>query len=264
LNTSTSFGLPQSVITTFAGVSAVDGAFANTQFIESPHGVTPDGRGGFYFAAGRSRVYRVTSDGRLTLVAGRGTPGFSGDGGPATSAQLHDPLSVAVDGDGTLYIADSTNRIRKVTPAGTISTVAGVGPPSNFQLDYPSGVAFDGHDNLLVASLGQMGTLKFPSSGSPSILANTTAPTSLAVDAAGDVFLTDASPWLREWSEENVRKLTPEGNLTSLGNDWYFFDYDEEAPAGEFCVAGIAVDKDGTCSSPRQSAKLFGESRPPA
>ena len=65
----------------------------------------------------------------ITTVAGNGTPGFSGDNGPATSAQLNDPYGVAVDSAGNLYIADTdNNRIRKVSN-GVITTVAGNGTP---------------------------------------------------------------------------------------------------------------------------------------
>jgi len=86
--------------------------------------------------------------------------GYSGDGGPATSAQLRGPAGVAVDALGNLYIVDSSNfRIRKVTPGGTITTVAGDGkygsggdggPATSAQLD-PYGVAVDGAGNLYIA-----------------------------------------------------------------------------------------------------------------
>jgi sugar lactone lactonase YvrE len=197
---------------------------------------------------GDNVVREVTSDGIIHTVAGNGMAGFGGDGGPATAAQLSGPLDIAVDGNGGFYIADSANyRIRRVTSAGTISTVAGTGPPSSFQfIDYPSGVALDGNDNLFVASLGQQGVLKFTPSGIPAIEATSTAPASLAIDTAGDVYLIDASPYFVDWSYEGIRKLTPDGNLTSVGDEfWYFFDYDGFAPAGEFCVAGISVDQDG-------------------
>jgi hypothetical protein len=66
--------------------------------------------------ASNYRVYRVTADSRISLAAGNGTLGYSGDGGPATSAQLNNPYGVAVDSAGNLFIADSRNkRIRKVT-----------------------------------------------------------------------------------------------------------------------------------------------------
>src|SRR5262249_10640420 len=74
------------------------------------------------------RVRKVSADGIITTAAGDGTRGFSGDGGPATNAQLGADSGVAVDSAGNLYIADILNlRIRKVSPAGVIATVAGNG-----------------------------------------------------------------------------------------------------------------------------------------
>src|SRR5262245_12176495 len=96
-------GLAQSTftgtITTYAGPSLpVDGAQAVGQPIDSPNGVVPDANGGVYVVShGQSRVYYVAPDGILTLVAGTGSPGFSGDGGPATSAQLNGPTGAALD-----------------------------------------------------------------------------------------------------------------------------------------------------------------------
>ncbi len=90
----------------------------------------------------------------ITTVAGTGVAGYSGDGGPATSAQMSYPTGLAVDGSGNLYIADYRNhRIRKVSPSGIITTVAGTGivgfsgdggPATSAQLYYPYGVAVDG------------------------------------------------------------------------------------------------------------------------
>jgi DNA-binding beta-propeller fold protein YncE len=107
----------------------VNGALATTQDIDGSTSVAPDGNGGFYIASpNQNRVYRVAADGRLSFVAGNGIRGFSGDGGPATSAQLDGPIGVAVDSEGNLFIVDTGNSgIRKVTPDGIISTVAGNG-----------------------------------------------------------------------------------------------------------------------------------------
>src|SRR5438876_2698417 len=74
------------------------------------------------------RIRKVSSDGIITTVAGNGTDGFSGDGGPAINARLRSPFGVAVDTAGNLFIADTYNsRIRKVSSSGIITTVAGNG-----------------------------------------------------------------------------------------------------------------------------------------
>ena len=91
-----------------------------------PQKVSSDGSGGFYILD-ISNVYHVR-DGQIQVIAGNGTTGYSGDGGPAASAQLYNPGGVTVDAAGNIYIADTgNNRIRKVTRAGIITTVAGGG-----------------------------------------------------------------------------------------------------------------------------------------
>jgi sugar lactone lactonase YvrE len=107
-----------------------------------------------------NRVRRVDTSGIITTVAGNGTGGFSGDGGPAAMAELHNPYGIAVDNSGVLYIADTlNNRIRKVVN-GTITTVAGNGAPSysgdgglatGAGLNNPTGVAVDNLGNLYIA-----------------------------------------------------------------------------------------------------------------
>ncbi len=102
-------------------------------------------------------------DGRstITTVAGNGTPGFSGDGGRATSAELNSPFGVAFDNTGNLYISDTNNhRIRKMDTRGIITTVVGngapgisgdSGPATEAQLYEPTGVAVDSASNLYIA-----------------------------------------------------------------------------------------------------------------
>ncbi|WP_313954625.1 hypothetical protein, partial [Frankia sp. EI5c] len=73
---------------------------------------------------GNNRIRKVDADGTITTIAGTGTAGYSGDGGPATAAELNEPSAVALSSDGALYIADSGNsRVRRIDTAGTISTV---------------------------------------------------------------------------------------------------------------------------------------------
>ena len=141
------------------GMSGDNGPAASAQ-LNRPEGVAVDSAGNLYIAdLYNSRVRRV-SNGVITTVAGNGTGGFSGDGGPATTARLYSPLGLAVDSAGNLYVADTDNqRIRKVSN-GAISTVAGNGTygfsgdnglAPSAQLDYPTGVAVDSAGNVYIA-----------------------------------------------------------------------------------------------------------------
>jgi DNA-binding beta-propeller fold protein YncE len=122
-----------------------------------------DAEGNVYFAdSGNHRVRKIDRDGIITTVAGNGSPGFSGDGGAATDAQLNNPVDVEVAADGSLYIADTYNScVRVVDPQGDIHTVAGVCGSSGFNgdggdaiealLDRPFGIELDGEGHLYVA-----------------------------------------------------------------------------------------------------------------
>src|SRR5712691_12710491 len=101
-----STGLGQSpMITTYAGPSfPVNGSRALTQTIGVPQAVSADGAGGFYISSNHNRIYRVTSDGTLTVIAGNGLVGFSGDNGPATSAQFSYIQGIAADSAGNVFI----------------------------------------------------------------------------------------------------------------------------------------------------------------
>jgi uncharacterized protein (TIGR03437 family) len=149
----------------FEGMTG-DGGPAASARLRFPAGLAFDVRGNLYIADQRNhRIRRVAPDGTMSTVAGTGngrnTGGYGGDGGPATSAQLNNPVAVAVDSAGNLYIADMLNhRIRRVAPNGTITTVAGNGragfsgdggPAVSGQLNFPAGVAVDPAGNLYIA-----------------------------------------------------------------------------------------------------------------
>jgi len=137
------------IITTVAGGGVGDGGPATNAPIAHPAGVAVDASGNLYIADSENhRVRKVDTSGIITTVAGNGTAGYSGDGGPATNASLRAPNGVAVDASGNLYIADSANsRIRKVDTSGIITTVAGPGTPGY-------DVAVDASGNLYIAELG--------------------------------------------------------------------------------------------------------------
>jgi RHS repeat-associated protein len=173
---------PDGIITTVAGTGvrgySGDGGLATTAEINANNdvqsgnvGLGPDGS--LYIADAANHVIRrVDPQGIITTVAGTGGRGYSGDGGPATQAELLYPTDVAVAGDGTLYIADTYNdRIRRVGADGIITTVAGTGiqgttgdggASTAAQLSRPTGVAVGPDGRVYVATGGQIRALDSP------------------------------------------------------------------------------------------------------
>jgi sugar lactone lactonase YvrE len=151
-------------ITTVAGNGSEgyggDGGAATAAYLDTPTGIAVDASGNLYIADSHNHRVRKVSAGSITTVAGTGAPGFAGDGGVATAAQLWLPTAVAVDASGNLYIADTNNqRIRKITGT-TITTIAGDSEElyagdgavaTSAVLDSPSGVAVDGNGNVYIA-----------------------------------------------------------------------------------------------------------------
>lgn len=181
-------------ITTFAGNGiagdAGDGrpaAEASLSYFEGDMVFGPDGS--LYIPdSGNHRIRRVTPDGVITTVAGNGTEGFSGDGGPATQASLNLPMGTAVAGDGTLYIADSYNhRIRRVTPDGLITTIAGFGP--------------SGYANRAYAG-----------DGGPASSARFGVPHSLDIGSDGSLYVAD-------YYNNRVRRIAPNGIITTVAGN---------------------------------------------
>jgi uncharacterized protein (TIGR03437 family) len=208
-----------------------DNGPATSAMIDNPTGVAVDATGNVYFTDETNhKIRKVTSSsGVITTIAGNGNPAYSGDNGPALSAGI-DPLDVAVDIPGNLYIADSlNNRVRKIGLDGTITTVAGTGvagyagdggPAAGAQLALPSGVALDSAGNLYVADLGNSVVRRvtsnglittiagsprdfFPSSGDggPAVGAQLN-PLRVAVGPGGNVYVSDSL-------NDRVRMLTP-------------------------------------------------------
>ena len=219
------------------GFSGDGGPAIEAQF-NNPYAVAVDGAGNLYISdLANNRIRKVDSSGTITTVAGQGEPGgFSGDGGPATEAQLNFPWGVTVDGAGNLYIADIGNRrIRKVDATGTITTVAGTGesgfsgdggPATQAQLSRPRGVAVDGAGNLFIADSGTRRIRKVDSSGTITTVAGTGVrgfggdggPATqaqfdnlhaVAVDGAGNLFIADYNTY-------RIRKVDPAGTITTV------------------------------------------------
>ncbi|WP_435239670.1 RICIN domain-containing protein [Streptomyces sp. YPW6] len=240
------------LISTVAGTGA--GGFkgenepAVSAHLKHPYGVAVDSVGTLYFSDySNHRVRKVTTDGKVRTVAGSGSAGYGGDGGPATSARLNCPREVAVDQKGALYIADAENhRVRKVTPDGGISTVAGNGyaghsgdggPATSARLNKPYGVAVDGSGALYIAEWGNDRIRKVTPDGTISTIAGTgkaayggddgpaasahlRAPYSLVLDGSGVLYVADAS-------NHRVRKITPDGHISTVaGNGTAGFDGD--------------------------------------
>ena len=208
------------VITTVAGngtqgFSGDNGPATSAQLSE-PYGVAVDFAGNLYIADRGNHRIRKVSGGVITTVAGNGLRGFSGDDGPATSAQLNSPSGIAVDSAGNLYISDhGNNRIRKVS-GGVISTVAGNGtqgfsgddgPAISAQLNGPIGVAVDSAGNLYMADslfnfLAEpvIGRIRKVSGGVISTIAELSGATGVAVDSAGNLYIADTDSLLRKLS----------------------------------------------------------------
>jgi len=200
------------------------------------------------FAAPNSSLQPAASPSSpsITVIAGTGKLGFSGDGGPAVNAQLALPTGVAEDPTGTLYIADTANnRIRKVVDPTTInsddiSTIAGNGtggyagdggPATSAELRAPTGIAVDSAGNVFVADTGNNvvreisagGTIQTiagtgkcttakPTKTAPALTVSLCAPTGVAVNSAGDVFISNTG-------QNDVWELLPNGNLADYAGN---------------------------------------------
>jgi sugar lactone lactonase YvrE len=153
-----------------------DGGPARDATIIAPYGVIPDRKGGFYLTDSGTHVVRyVGADGIINTVAGFGTAGYSGDGGPALQAQLHSPTRLRLDAEGLLYICDTGNSvIRRVDAAGIISTIAGTGRrgysgdgglATEARFDAPLDVRFDPAGDLYVADTGNSAIRRIDKAG---------------------------------------------------------------------------------------------------
>ena len=260
-------------ITTAAGTGSDglsgDGGQAKDAQLNTPQGAAFAPDGALYVAdTWNHRVRKVAPDGTITTIAGTGSDGFSGDGGPATNAQLRFPQGVAVAQDGTLYVADMWNhRVRKVAPDGTISTVAGTGSDgfsgegglaTDAQLNTPQAVAVAPDGALYIAdsynhrvrrvspdgiitTVAGTGERGFSGDDGEAPSAKLNQPEGLAVGPSGTVYIADT------WNHR-VRKVTPDGTITTVAGKGSFGFSGDDGPAKDAQLrypGGVVVAPDG-------------------
>lgn len=176
-------------------------------------GMAVDAQGNLYLAEFLAhRIRRVSTDGRIATVAGTGRAGYSGDGGPATAANLNSPGGVAIDSDGALLVMDSGNqRIRRVNSSGVISTVAGDGR-SAFQGD-----------------------------GGPALRASFRNAFGLAASPNGDL-------WVADRDNFRVRRVAPGGGVSTVAGNGRWHALQEGRPAANSLLVrpfGLSLDSAG-------------------
>ena len=233
-----------------------------------------DADGNLYIAELFSpQILRVDVSGILTVAAGQPQSGFSGDGGPATEAELHNASAIAVGPDGNLFISDSGNhRVRMVDTDGIITTVAGTGeqgfsgdggPATQASLNNPLGLVVDGQGNLYMWDAGNLrirmvdtdgiittvaGTGERGSGpdGAPAIEASLGNPNfhpqGLAFDPAGRLHITDLG-------NSRIWMIDPEGRLRAVAGSEesaYSGDGGPATEAGLNLPLDIALGPDGS------------------
>jgi len=260
-------GKISTVAGTGTGGYSGDEVTATSAYLNRPKGVAIDSSGNLYIADTWSqRIRKVDVSGKISTVAGNGNFGFGGDGGPATSAELRDPDSVAVDSKGNLYIADTGNyRIRKVDASGKISTVAGTGIIGNTgdggdatlaQVSLPTGISVDGSGNLYFVSefsirkvdtSGKISTVAgmydygFSGDGGPAIEAELYQPLVVAVDSSGNLYISD-------FLNFRIRKVDISGKISTIagtGRQDFSGDGGPATSADLYGPIGVAVDSNG-------------------
>jgi len=258
--------------TPFAGngvMGLVDGTGGpdGTAEFDDPNGIAVDQSGNAYVADyGNDAIRKLDQSGNVTTLAGNGIGFADGTGGPSGTAKFYGPWAVAVDSAGNVYVADSENhRVRRVDPNGNVSTVCGSGDAGDLDgtcggtaaLDDPTGIAVDPAGNLYVCDLGTNRIRKIDPSGNATTLAGNgvagfvdgsggrngtaefAAPSGLAIDGAGNLYVADTG-------NDAIRKVDPSGNTTTLAGNGLFGHVDGPGSSAEFdWPAAVAVDDAG-------------------
>lgn len=260
----------QGIITTLAGKDVAftgDGRAATGVPLGAMGGVATDSQGNVYFTDLENHlVLKTGADGVLHVVAGNGIPGYSGDGGPATSASLGGPLAIALDSAGNLYISEElSHRIRKVSPAGIISTFAGSGQPDHSGDGGPAIKAGIGQEiaalicdaagnvylaerfehvvrrvdrNGNITTIAGTGQPLFGGDGGPASQASLIAPTGLAFDTGGNLLVADSGNF-------RIRSVTPAGIISTIAGGGFYPIDGIPASAALIVPLGVAADAAG-------------------
>lgn len=227
------------IITTIAGDGDAgysgDGAAATAAELNHPINITFDHSGNLFIADQNNHAIRkVTPSGIISVVAGNGSLGFTGDNGPAIAAQLNYPAGISFNTSGDLFIADQYNNvIRKVNSSGIISTVAGGGiggdggPATDARLVLPAGITMDRFDNLYIAEYGNNRVRKVDASGTittvagifihlgysgddgPATAAELCEPNDVAINVAGNLLIVDKN-------NNSIRQVSASGTITTI------------------------------------------------
>jgi len=205
-------GLANDFAGTGAGGDAGDGGQATSAQLDGPGSTVRDKAGNIYVGdAKNNRIRKITPAGIISTIAGTGTAGFSGDGGPATAAQINSAEKVAVGPDGSVYLSDYENhRIRRIDPAGIITTYAGTG------------------------------TAGYTGAGGPAIQAKIDGPNDLVVASDGTLYFADLG-------SDTIQKITPNGTISTIagtGEGGYSGD-GGPATAAKLNVPSVSLGPDG-------------------
>ncbi len=238
---SVGYNSPAQIITTISGngFSAYtgDGGPATAASINNPLGVAADGAGNVYIVDTKNHCIRkVNSAGIISTIAGNGTAGYSGDGGPATAALLNMPSKIVLDATGNILFVDNGNaRIRKITTAGIISTIAGNGiagntgdggPATAAQINASPGLAIDILGNVffndvvkhtirkisasgIVSTIAGCGLSGYMGDGGPATAARLSDPAGMALDGAGNLYVA-------EYTNNCLRRVSASGIVSTV------------------------------------------------
>ncbi|HTA82014.1 MAG TPA: T9SS type A sorting domain-containing protein [Bacteroidia bacterium] len=249
-----------------------DGGLATAAEIYAPNGVALDDSGNVYVGDNlNNRIRKLNvKTGVITTIAGKKTGGFSGDGGPATDAELSKPGNITLDKQGNLYIADVFNqRVRMVNKStGIITTIAGNGnegysgdggQATAASFFYPASVALDNAGNVYVAdelnnvirevnmstgiitTVAGSGNSGYSGDGGPALNASMNTPADVAFDSTWNMYISDGNNAIRKVNATTGIITTVAGN----GTEGYGGDGGPATAAGIDGPVGIALDKSG-------------------